>query len=346
MSTAKHSWFPGASVGYLLVHRVFLGDRGQQMPGRLVSEKLFPADLPDDSSVREKFGAGRFRVTARTVAGQIAGAPYMVDIPDDMGRVPLYEGVEPVGAGGAGGDGITLRDLLNAAEKRSEEQRRHYESLIIQQREDRKADLQFFSSTVDRMAQGFAATKGDGGNDRMVEFLAKRLSDVEKRGESSRADVENWRDKYYRRGGGDSEGVFESIAKGAAPRLMEIFAGGGAESKAASEAMRAELREVRALRERLGRELAEVEAARRELREVRGPRVEGEPAEERAARDALGLTVSAAQVGEYLRGGGVLSEADGGQFRALYREGKLPAAFVALLESLGVLDEPAAVNAA
>lgn len=341
MSASKHSWFPGQNVAYLLVHRVLLGDRGQQLPGRLVSDKLFVADLPDDAAIRERFGAGRFRVTARSTAGQIAGAPYMVDVPDEMGRVPLYD--DPGHGGGASdGGGITLRDLLVSAEKRGEEQRRHYEMLISQMREDRKLDLQFFSSTVDRMSTGFAATQS-GGNDRMLDFLSKRLSDVEKRAEGSRGVADELREKLWRKGG-ESEGVFESIAKGAAPELLAMFTGGGGRrgGGASAEAME-ELRAVRTLRERLSRELAEAERLRRSLEVPRATVVqaEGESEADRAARDALGLSVSAAQVAEYLRGGGELSAGDGAQFRALHGEGRLPRAFVDLLGPLGVLDEPA-----
>lgn len=153
---AGHPWFPetdAAKIVKLKVQRVQTEDR-KGLPGAgatgkvlMTPDPIAPAMLTTERQIAEAFGPGYFEVWALDAANRFAcGAPFVVQIPDKSGRVPVYvrqfeDQDEDEDDGGASEEVRLLR--LKLAEERAarKEERAHYDALMRQQREAFTAQL-------------------------------------------------------------------------------------------------------------------------------------------------------------------------------------------------------------
>lgn len=153
---AGHPWFPdtdAAKIVKLKVQRVQTEDR-KGLPGAgatgkvlMTPDPIAPAMLTTERQIAEAFGPGYFEVWALDAANRFAcGAPFVVQIPDKSGRVPVYvRQFEDQDAdeddGGASEEVRLLKLKLSEERNARSEERNGYLRLIDEMRKNHSAAM-------------------------------------------------------------------------------------------------------------------------------------------------------------------------------------------------------------
>lgn len=207
-----HPWFPGArGLVYLLIYQSKRTKKGEER-WVLRSSRVVPTEILDEVALKERYGAGYFKVEGRQDGSKIAGNPKYVSIPDDAdGAIPI-----PSIDDGTGSDDEVVG---SGVEKMIFE----FMKFQLKRADDEHArNLKAQSDLFDGVVKALTATRNAGGSDES--YFAKEVRSLRESYEKLREDnTKLLITKVKLEHDAEDDGIGKIVAKESVPRILNIL---------------------------------------------------------------------------------------------------------------------------
>lgn len=207
-----HPWFPGAKgLVYLLIYQSKRTKKGEER-WVLRSSRVIPTEVLDEVAMKERYGAGYFKVEGRQDGAKIAGSPKYVSVPDDAdGSIPIPSIDDGTGSddevGGSSAEKMMF-EFMKFQLKRSDDE--HARNLKAQ------------SDLFDGVVKALTTTRNAGGGEES--YFAKEVRSLRESYDRLREDnTKLLITKVKLEHDAEDDGIGKIVAKESVPRILNIL---------------------------------------------------------------------------------------------------------------------------